>query len=124
MVRIKLFQCEIMRDAEDPGAKVFPRSPQLEMLKEGQEHFLDDFFGIVHGYAESKCIPKQWIAKLVKQLHDLALDFREILRWRRVPGDRERQPVDRIRGRHRLGSPKVYIPFSPLLFKVFDAAFF
>lgn len=46
-----------MRDPEDPSAKVFPRSAQLEMVEEGQEHFLDDFLVGVHGYAERKGIP-------------------------------------------------------------------
>jgi hypothetical protein len=48
-----------MHDAEDPSANVFPRSAQLEMAEEGQKDFLDDFLGVVHGYAERKCIPEQ-----------------------------------------------------------------
>jgi hypothetical protein len=51
-----------MRDAEDPSAKVFSRSAQLEMAKEAQEPFLDNLFGVVHGYAERKGIPEQRIA--------------------------------------------------------------
>lgn len=48
-----------MRDAEGPSAKVFPRSAQLEMAEEGQEHFLGDLLGVVHGYAERKGISEQ-----------------------------------------------------------------
>jgi hypothetical protein len=29
------------------------------MAEEGQEHFLDDLLGVVHGYAERKGIPEQ-----------------------------------------------------------------
>ena len=38
-----------MRDAEDPSAKVFPRSAQLEMAEEGQEHFLGDLLASCTG---------------------------------------------------------------------------
>jgi hypothetical protein len=59
LVRLTRLQSKIMRDAEDPSAKVLPRPAQLEMAEEGQEHFLDDLLGVVHGYAERKGIPEQ-----------------------------------------------------------------
>ena len=73
------------------------------MPEEGQEYFLDDFLRIVHRNSKRECIAEKRVAKLLKELHDLALDLRGRLRKRRVTDCWERQTVDRILGRHGLG---------------------
>jgi hypothetical protein len=45
------------------------------MPEEGQKHFLDNFFRVVHGYAKGEDIAEKWIAKLLEQMHDLTLDL-------------------------------------------------
>lgn len=45
------------------------------MPEQGQEHFLDDFFRVMHGNAKGEDITQKRIAKLVKQIHDLALNL-------------------------------------------------
>src|ERR1700677_3949971 len=92
------------------------------MPEQGQEHFLDNFLRIMHGNAQRECVAEKRVTKLLKKLDDLTLDLRGLRRKRRVSDGWERQPVDRIRWRHRLGSPRMYIPFHPLPFKVFQSA--
>src|SRR5580700_5784353 len=76
----------------------------MEMPEQGQEHFLDNFLRIMHGNAQRECVAEKRITKLLKKLDDLTLDLRGIARKRRVSDGWERQPVDRIRWRHVLGS--------------------
>src|ERR1700721_2911096 len=94
----------------------------MEMPEQGQEHFLDNFLRIMHGNAQRECVTEKRVTKLLKKLDDLTLDLRGIPRKRRVSDGWKRQPVDRIRWRHRSRVPRMYIPFRPLPFKVFRAA--
>src|SRR5580698_9021828 len=73
------------------------------MSKEGQEDFLDDLLRSMHGNSKRERITKKRVAKLVKEVHDFALDFRGLCRKRGISGVWETRRVDRIRGRHRLG---------------------
>jgi hypothetical protein len=73
--RTAVLQREVMYDPKDPSAKVFPRFSELKVLELGQKCFLNDFFGLMHGDSERIRIAKQRIAKLLKELHDIALDL-------------------------------------------------
>jgi hypothetical protein len=48
-VGVALFQGEVMRHAENPAAKVSARFSKLQVPKECEEDFLDDFLSINHG---------------------------------------------------------------------------
>lgn len=54
------------------------------MPEEGDEHFLRDFFRIMHAYAERKDITEKRIAKLLEQLHNLAFNLRRLHRKRKA----------------------------------------
>jgi hypothetical protein len=46
---VALLQGEVMRHAENPAAKVSARFSKLQVSKECEEDFLDDFLSINHG---------------------------------------------------------------------------
>jgi hypothetical protein len=73
---VAVLQGKVMSDPKDPSAKTLSRSPELKMPEKGQKCFLNDFFGVMHRDTERMCVAKQRIAKLVKELHDIALDLR------------------------------------------------
>jgi hypothetical protein len=66
LIAVALLQGEIMRDAEDPAAKVSPGLACLKVAEERQKHFLYDFFRIVHGYAKRKRVTQKRVAKLLE----------------------------------------------------------
>src|SRR3984885_8905899 len=81
------------------------------MSEEGQEDILDDFLRIMDRNSKRECITEKRVAKLIKELHNLALDLRGLCRKRHVSGVWERQRVDRIFGRHMHGSLKCIFHF-------------
>src|SRR5271170_2859054 len=89
------------------------------MSKKRKEHVLDDFFRVMHRYAKREGITEQRIAKLLKELHHLALEVRRLCRKGSVSGVRERQIVDPIR-RHRRESLYKYIFLSPQFCSTFS----
>ncbi|MGB8989284.1 MAG: hypothetical protein WCC37_21990 [Candidatus Sulfotelmatobacter sp.] len=56
------------------------------MSEERQEDFLDDLLRIMDWNAKRERITEKRVAKLLKEFHDLALDFRRLRRERRVSG--------------------------------------
>ena len=67
------------------------------MPEEGEKHLLYDFFRIVHGYAKREGITQERIAKLLEELHDLALAL-----WQRRESVADRCVKHRA-GRHVVG---------------------
>src|SRR5580700_10707722 len=94
LVRVSLLEREIMRNAKDPPAKISVRPATLQMSEQGQEHFLDHFFRIVHRYSKRECISQQRVAKLIEETHNLALYLSRLRGMRWGHSNRERQLVD------------------------------
>ena len=59
------------------------------MLKEGQEHLLNNFFPVVSRNAKCQHITQKPVTKLVKKANNLPLDFR----WARSNARRLRWPA-------------------------------
>src|ERR1700685_1147889 len=94
------------------------------MSEEGQEDLLDDFLRIMDRNSKRECITEKRVAKLIKELHDLALDLRGLCRKHRVSGVWERQRVERIFGRHMLGSLECIFHFPRFCSRFFEAPLF
>jgi hypothetical protein len=46
-------------DPENPPLKILARFAPLQMAKEGQEDFLNDFLAVMHGQAKRKYVTQQ-----------------------------------------------------------------
>jgi hypothetical protein len=49
--RAPALQPQVVRDAEDPAAKIMARASELKVLEKGQKYFLRHFLGIVIAHA-------------------------------------------------------------------------
>ena len=59
-----------MRHPEHPATKIFARFAALQMLKQGKEYLLDDFFSVRNREAETDKIPQQPVSELIEESND------------------------------------------------------
>jgi hypothetical protein len=49
LIRMPLFQSQIVRHAKNPTAKISARSSELQVTKKREKYFLSDLLPIMHG---------------------------------------------------------------------------
>src|SRR6202012_3630095 len=104
LYRVALLQCKIVRDAEEPPAKILTRSALLQMPEQSQESFLHHLFGVMRGEAKGKPVAQKRVAEFFKQPQDLALHLRLSHQARSRSRGRETQIADPIYGGDCLGN--------------------
>jgi hypothetical protein len=108
-----------MSHPKNPSAQILPRSSFLQVLKQGQKNFLDHFFAILRGKAESQQVAHQPASQLVKQLDDFLLMSGWGERALGLSARRKFPPRHRVWFRHPKTSSQLYILASVVLFALF-----
>src|ERR1700678_648241 len=108
-----------MRHAKNPTAKVSPRLPQLEVAEQGKKNLLDNLFPVVERESPGNHVTKEGIAKLLKEMDDLAFVLRRFRRSSSTGACWESQLPNRLCLRYQHGSSYIYSLCLPVCSRFF-----
>jgi hypothetical protein len=70
-------ETEVMGHTKDPAPQILARLLLLQMLKEGEENFLDDLLGVVSLQTDGNKIAQQTVSVLIEETENFVLEQTE-----------------------------------------------
>lgn len=73
-VCLTLLQCQVVRDPENPAAKIAPRLAHLQVAEQREKYLLRDLFSVMQSDSERERVAKHRISILIEEPDHLAFE--------------------------------------------------